>query len=217
MTIIACVRTGERYGMEYVTKLRNMVSRCFPQKHRMVCLTDQPDRCSDVDFVDVTALDLKGWWAKMALFAPEWRGQEKVIYLDLDTVLINEITPLAGVPGEFSICENFTRLHGRTSYPCKYNSSVMVIGGGKCSFVWDRFDRDRHRLLSKHERYGDQAAIEELYPDAPFLQRFVPEGFFVNYRLLTMIKPRLPAAVINFGGSNKPENCSIPWVRESWL
>src|SRR5882724_6653850 len=189
MIIVACVRTGERYGMEYVTKLRNMVARHMPRPYRMVCLTDQPERCTDVDIVDVTALDLKGWWAKMALFAPEWRGLDPVIYFDLDTVLIGDLAPLRNVPGEFSICENFTRLYGKSSYPCKFNSSVMTIGGGKCSFVWDRFERDRWRLLSKHDRYGDQAAIEELYPDAPFLQRFMPENFFLNYRLLTMIKP----------------------------
>ena len=213
--IIACVRTGTVYRMNYVVNLRNMINRYMRKTFEIVCFTDQPDRCEGVTFIDVSGVGLPGWWAKMILFSTEWRGQRKVIYLDLDTVLVNDITPLAGVPGEFAICESFTRLAGNKSYPCKYNSSVMVIGGGMAGFVWSRFESRRDALVKQHERYGDQACIEELYGDAPFLQSLVPVGFFLNYRHLTMIPPKV-ASVINFGGQNKPANCTIPWVQAAW-
>ncbi|MCA1452838.1 hypothetical protein I6F35_06335 [Bradyrhizobium sp. BRP22] len=213
--IIACVRTGTRYGMEYVTRLRNMVARHLPRPYTMVCLTDQPERCSGVAFVDIAVLQLPGWWGKMALFEPAWRDRTKVIYLDLDTVIIGDLSPLTEVAGEFAICENFTRLITNPAYPCKYNSSVMVIGGGMGNFIWNGFDKRRDLLMMTHARHGDQACIEELYPSAPFLQRLLPPHFFCNYRNLTMHPPK-QAAVINFGGNNKPDNCPIPWVKEAW-
>jgi len=216
--ILACVRTGTVYPMKYVINLRNAIYRYMPKPYSIICFTDQQDRCEGVEFIDIGGLGLLGlggWWAKMILFSTEWRGQRKVIYLDLDTVLVNDIAPLAAVPGEFAICESFTRLAGNRAYPCKYNSSVMVIGGGMAGFVWSRFEAQREALLKKHERYGDQACIEELYGDAPFLQSLVPVGFFLNYRHLTMIPPKV-ASVINFGGANKPANCTIPWVQAAW-
>lgn len=214
--IVACVRTGDAYPFHYVTKLISMVGRHLKLPHSFVCLTDQAQRCDGATFVDVREIGLPGWWAKMVLFEPTWRQRSQIIYIDLDTVIVGDLSPLVGVPGEFAICESFTRLAGNTGYPCRFNSSVMMIGGGQCAFVWERFERQRGRLMEKHQPYGDQAAIEELYPDALLLQRFVPKGFFLNYRHLTMIPPK-GAAMVNFGGTHKPHNCPIPWVQREWV
>ena len=214
--IVACVRTGTVYGIEYVTKLRNMVARHMHQSYTMVCLTDQPERCDAVAFVDISELKLPGWWGKMALFEPLWRIGSKVIYLDLDTVLIRAIDRLADVQGEFAICENFTRLLTNPKYPCKYNSSVMVIGGGMGSFIWHAFDLRRDLLMMTHANFGDQHCLESLYPSARLLQGMLPNNFFLNYRQITSHLPKEPVAIINFGGKHKPHNCPIPWVQEQW-
>jgi len=214
--IVACVRTGVAYPFDYVVKLRNMVARHMPREYELVCLTDQPDRCADVTFIAIKEVGLHGWSAKMILFEQSWRGHAKVIYCDLDSVLIGNLAPLADVPGELAICESFTRLAGNKAYPCKFNSSVMVIGPGMAGFVWDAFERRRNDLLERHARYGDQACIEQLAPDAAFLQRLVPKDFFFNYRHLTMHKPK-HSAIVNFGGARKPHNCPIPWVAEEWV
>jgi hypothetical protein len=214
MTIVACVRTGTAFEFGYVVKMRNMVARHMHRPYTMFCLTDQPERCDGVTFLDVEEIGLKGWWAKVILFAPEWRGLHKVVYCDLDSVIINDITPLADAPGEFSIMESPVRRAG-IDYPCKYNSSVMVIGGGQCSFVWSHFDARRDWMMERCGRYGDQRAIELLYPEALFLEPLMPRDFFCNYRHLTMHPPK-HSAVINFGGSHKPHTCPIPWVQEAW-
>ena len=212
--IIGCVFTDNKYPFQYVTTLRNMISRHVTVPYTLFCLTNNPERCSGVTFVDVTAAGLPGWWTKMLLFEPQWRGQSKVVYLDLDTLVIGDLAPLAGVAGEFAILESPVRLAGIANYPCKYNSSVMVIGGGRCEFLWQKFQRNAEQLMFKHARFGDQAAIEELYPAAPFLQTILP-GFFCNYRDLTAHQPK-QAAVVNFGGRHKPHNCPIDWVRRAW-
>ena len=54
--IVACVRTGTRYDFSYVTKLRNMVARNLDLPYTMVCLTDQPERCTGVAFVDISVM-----------------------------------------------------------------------------------------------------------------------------------------------------------------
>jgi hypothetical protein len=212
--IVACVRTGPKFPFMYVERLRNMVARHMGLPYVFVCLTDQRERCDGTIFVDVKEIGLPGWWSKLVLFEPSWRETSQIIYLDLDTVIIGDLAPLADVPHEFAILESPVRAHGVVSYPCKYNSSVMTIAGGRCGFMWQRFDKQRSRLMLEHDRYGDQKAIEELYPDAAILNRLMPKGFFCNYRDLTMIEPK--ASVINFGGNNKPHNCPIHWVQREW-
>lgn len=210
--IIACVRTGTAYPIEHVEKLRNMVSRHLMVEHEIVCLTDQEDRCDDVVFIDIGVLGLPGWWGKMALFEPSWRLVAKVLYFDLDTVIINRLETIALIPGEFAILESPVRASGK-EYPCRYNSSTMVLGPMLGDFMWRRFEDNKPGLMRKHDRFGDQACIEELYPDALLLNRQLP-GCFLNYRYLTGHKPS--ASVINFGGVMKPAACDIPWVREAW-
>jgi hypothetical protein len=214
--IVACVRTGDKYSMDYVLKLRNMVARnLLRAPYEFICLTDRPDRCDATSFIDITALELPGWWGKMALFEPAWRKGRKVLYLDLDTVVCGNLEPLTAPNGELAILQSPVRLAGNFNYPCAYNSSVMVIGSGMASFVWTAFEKRAALLMAKHDRYGDQAAIEELCQHAPHLQRLMPEGFFLNYRDLTMHKPKA-AAVVNFAGTHKPHNCDIPWIVEAW-
>jgi hypothetical protein len=136
----------------------------------MVCLTDQPERCSGVAFIDISIAELPGWWGKLMLFEPQWRAGKKIIFLDLAVSVVGDISPLADVPGEFSICANYVGV-------CKYNSSVMVLGVLLGDFVWRRFEQRRGHLMNKHQKHGDQSCIEELYPSAQLLQRVLPKGF----------------------------------------
>jgi hypothetical protein len=213
--IVACVRTGLKFPFTYVERLRNMVARHMRPPYEFVCLTDQRERCDRAVFIDVREIGLVGWWAKFVLFEPAWRGRSQIIYFDLDTVLVGDVTQLASVPDEFAILESPVRVRGNYNYPCKYNSSVMVIGAGRCTHIWEHFDKKRSPLMLKHDRYGDQAAIEEIYPDAGILNRLMPKGFFLNYRDLAGHQPK-EASVINFGGSFKPHNCPIAWVQREW-
>ena len=163
--VIACIRTGHLLPFDCVKVLRNALARHLPRKYTMVCMTDQPERCSDVAFVDISAMSLPRGWAKMALFEPQWREGAKVIHFDFGTAVIGDISPLADVPGEFSIGDGF-------------DTSVMVIGGGMGNFVWHAFERRRDILLMDHRRAGVSGCLKELYPSAPFLQQLLPPDFF---------------------------------------
>lgn len=219
--ILACVRTGAKYPFGYVVKLRNMIERHTGGRLdvRLVCLTDQPERCRGVDFIDISDEKLPGWWAKMALFKFNWRSGHRVVFLDLDTVIVGSLIPLLHVdlhPFRFGICDNFARLAGSTNWPCKYNSSVMVLDAQMDDVLWRRFNAQRG-LMEANARYGDQMVIEHLiYPDAVLLQHRLPAGYFLNYRNLTEEPPQWPTAIVNFGGKSRPHNSPLQWVKQSW-
>lgn len=211
MITIACVRTGDRYGIEYVAKLRDMVARHLPIEHRFICLTDQPDKLDGVEMIPV--MGLPGWWAKMALFSQSVRGEGKCLYFDLDTVIIGDLTPLAEIDAQFATCANFTRAV-KADYPCRYGSCIMVLADGFGSDIWAAFMAESDRFI-KGCKYGDQQAIEQLYPDAVLLQDVLPEGYLVGRRDFTDQKPE-KAAVMIFAGPHKPHNTPHKWLREAW-
>jgi hypothetical protein len=171
--IVACLRIGVRCCFDRVTTMRNQIARHLDRKHTLVCLTDQPERCSGVAFVDISAIGLVGWWNKMVLFEPMWRGRSKVIFLELDVSAIGDLSPLADVPGEFSVIS-------QKDVAARYDTRVMVIGGGMGNFIWSAFDRRRDLLMMDHRRSGPPTCIEELYPSAQSLQAVLPPGFFSN-------------------------------------
>ena len=216
MITVACVRTGTKYSVGYVLKLASMVARHLSRPHRFICLTDRPGDFTGIETIDVSDLGLRGWWAKLALFALASRSTERILYLDLDMVVCGSLNPLADLNVEFGICANFTRAAGNTKWPCRYGSCVMTFAPGFGADVWTRFSQKRDELMLKAGNHGDQMVIEWLYPTASLLQDLLPERFFVGYRDLS--NDQVPGcSVLVFAGANKPHDCEVQWVKDAWV
>lgn len=218
--IIACVLTGRtKYSMIHVERLHSGVTKHLKQAFRFICLTDWnfPKR-NDLHFID--GVKFPKWWGKINLFDRMFdNGHSRVLYFDLDTVIVGDLSPLANLDVPFGICANFTRAAGHPNWPCKYGSCVMTLGPGfGCTEIWEPFVNRQAEIMRRCSLYGDQKAIEELYPNAALLQHLLPINFFLGYRDLDKLiqgpssyKPLNTAAVI-FAGSHTPEKCTIPWV-----
>lgn len=220
MINIICVRAGTKYGIEYVANLRRMVAEHLPQEHRFICLSDQPERVPGIKFIDISSWcdwRLYGWWAKMLVFlfqsTQKW-GHSPTLFLDLDTVIVGDLTPLATLPTDFSICENFTRLAGNTDWPCRYGSCVMWLPPRFGNYIWRTFHNDMHGWIQRCPR-GDQQAIEQIYPNATYLQNILPTGYLLGRRDFSDSPPP-EAAVMIFAGSEKPHNTKWKWLHETW-
>ena len=88
MLRVVCVRTGTKYGPEYVERLRDMISRNLEHgtAGQFECITDQPETFPGI--VNQPAEDLGGWWSKMGLFIPHrWPEGDRIWFFDLDTLI----------------------------------------------------------------------------------------------------------------------------------
>lgn len=112
------------YSEEWVYKLENMVSKNLNIPYKFVCLTnvDLDTNCIKLSRPN----DLVGWWSKMELFRRDlFTG--RVLYLDLDLVILDSLIPFVEYKTDFGIIKAFGNkgkekkgvVHG-------YNSSVMV-------------------------------------------------------------------------------------------
>jgi hypothetical protein len=162
---VACVwvRGNVPFTADYVLKLRRMVGRHLAAPHRFVCLTDQPDELPGVECSPVpTPQDMFGWWSKMHLFEPG-RLSGRVLYLDLDTVVLGSLDDLLIGNSSLTLIPPAGDFAGRGMMRTvrRYNSSVMCFWAEDCGDLWEQWRPELTREL-----WGDQDFIGLARPSA---------------------------------------------------
>ncbi len=114
--VIICMKWGTKYGPEYVNRLYAMVRRHLRGEFRFVCLTDRSEGIrAEVQCLPIPPLALppgipERGWTKLTTFSPDLHGlQGTALFLDLDVVIVDDITPFFEVPGEFLIIHDWKR------------------------------------------------------------------------------------------------------------
>jgi hypothetical protein len=114
--VVLCMKWGTKYGPEYVNRLYAMVRRHLRGDFRFVCLTDRADGIlPPVECLPIPALDLPAGipergWTKLTTFEADLHGlQGTALFLDLDVVIVDDITPFFEAPGEFLIIHDWKR------------------------------------------------------------------------------------------------------------
>lgn len=215
MLTVACVlRSGGDYAPDYVIRLRNMVRRHIAREHSFVCLSDL-----DIPEVDVRPLvhDWPGWWSKIELFRPGlFEGQ--VLYLDLDTVLVDGIDDIAGYRGELCMLSGFGR--GQPA------SGMMSWQAGLWSAIYEAFRADpqehmaRLRVGSRNApgHVGDQGFIAETVGTGMDRWQSLAPGI-VGKRAVRENGYRLPngTRVVCWSGKPRLHNLEADWLRRHWI
>lgn len=208
---VICVFWGDKYPIDYVVRLQNMVTRNMQHtNYDFYCITDEvlPD--------DIKALkpsDNWGtWWQKVNLFNPEVVPQGKTIYFDIDSVITGNIDDLAAIETNLplTIIENFSM----NKRHCAHNSSVMVWNSGdpKITKIYDEFKKDPARVMST--LHGDQCWIWRVLQND--IANF-PDMFMKSYKYHCKGKglPSNTRAVI-FHGKPDPDEVHDQWVKQNW-
>lgn len=227
MITVACVwvEANVPYSLEYVTKLRDMVRRNLREEHEFVVFTDRPEKAGAFRTMPVQRppIGRAGWWSKIELFNPAHDICGRVLYLDLDVLIIDGLDEIVNFPAEFALVPDGGTFRGRGHLRVvkKYNSSVMV---------WD--DRARPKLERVHRAFGkdvvsrlwgDQDLIGEMLP----YEETMPSDWFPRLSEVSFPWRNGADALISLRSrdakvilSKKPKNEQAaeqwPWFREMW-
>ncbi len=124
---VLCMKWGTKYGPEYVNKLYGMVTRNLQRPFRFVCLTDNNDGIHEgVDCLPLPELDLppgapeRGWNKLTTFINPLFDLEGKVLFLDLDVVIVGSLDSFFDLEDGVHICRDFVRRDGTG------NSSVYL-------------------------------------------------------------------------------------------
>ena len=98
MITVACVFWGDKFSDDYVYNLKSMVERNTTVPHQFVCFSDR-----ELEGIKTVKLipGYEGWWNKMQMFNTDFRLGNRVVYLDLDTLIVDNIDWLLEYDGMF--------------------------------------------------------------------------------------------------------------------
>ena len=199
---VCCVKARPAYDHHYVNRLQAMVAHHMSLPHRFVCFTDDPSgiKCP----TRALPSGLTGWWAELALHRPNVLSGP-VLYLDLDTVILDSLDFIASYGGDFSILRDFYRPDG-------YGSGVMLWRTAQPQ-VWNRWIAEGR----PDNHHGDQGWMEEAVPNADRLQDVFP-GKFCSFKADECDDGApVDAAVMCFHGYPKPHELpETHWAYRLW-
>jgi hypothetical protein len=187
MNKIVTLRVGDKYSEEYVERLFNSLDRNLTVPFTFECVREEK---------------FPGWWNKILLFPPT----ERIVFLDLDTVIVDNADFLFQYDGPFCILRDFYRKDG-------YGSAVMSIASGFGSEISRTFLADSKDAM--RQVHGDQNWIERNVKDADIWQEQFP-GKVVSYKAHCNGKFPNGAAIVCFHGLPRPHEVSDNWMTEHW-
>ena len=229
MITVACVFWGDKFSEDYVYNLKSMVERNTAVPHQFVCFSDR-----ELEGIKTVKLipGYEGWWNKMQMFNTDFKLGNRVVYLDLDTLIVDNIDWLLEYDGTFmgiedlgAVNEHQPELKGRLQ------SGVMSWDYRLNSHLWNRFTSS-----GESQRYrGDGEYLNHIVPkyQRDFIQKRY-KGKLKSYKYqvysegitddLSIIcfhgRPSIPQAMTetvttgwkNSGKTYEPQD----WIKDYW-
>lgn len=204
---------GDKYGPEYVARLRAGVDRHLSAPYRFEVF--RPGACDR----DLTSI--KGCFARLRAFSLKWQKAngiqegDRLVCIDLDVVVTGSLDAL------FDRLEPFVILQGaNASNPCPYNGSLWMLRAGYRQDVWDDFSLEEAARVPHFEFPDDQAWMAHKLPGAAGWKAGPESGVYAFQ------KPGWPkgfglpddARLVVFPGWRDPAQfLGLPWLQRHWL
>lgn len=203
---LTILKSGGEYNHNHVNALYDQVQKFCNINFSFLCLTDIPDN------INCRTLPLKhnwkGWWSKIEIF--QFCLPDTIyFYIDLDTVIVSDITNIVTYPHKFTALGEAMLNRGITE---NLGSGIMSWSGDY-SFLYDIFKSDPIRYAQQHRHRGDQEFIQSQLSSFDTFQNMF-KGLY-SYKFTLQNKDILPddAKIIYFHGRPKPWDVKHDWLK----
>lgn len=228
--VICVLRSGGDYTPLHVAQLHSRLMETLKGPWLFHVLTDYQWEVrglipNESTHVHILKNDWPGWWSKIELFR-NWGLQGKVIFIDLDTVPVGDISPMFDVIPR----ENLVMLQ---DFYYKDRAASGVLGwDADCPMtaavletVYQTFEDAPERHMKANARWGDQRFLDENLPVRPvlwqdLLPKFPLPGMVVSYKVhIRSVDMRTPNQIpegvrlICFHGKPRPWCVNEPWIK----
>jgi hypothetical protein len=216
------------FKAEHVNILENMVARHYHKPHRFVCITDDPEGINGEtfpiwdDLADVRN-PMDRWvscYRRLKIFSKEMIPLfgPRIVVLDIDTIIVDDVTPLWDRPEPFV----GIRLNTGNIQQKRYGGAMYLMDTGAFSEVFDDFDPETspQECIDAGLMGSDQAWLSyKLGPDQAVWTR--NEGVLSSKldRCLRCNHVRPRCRIVMFHGKPRPweHNAQkLRWVAEHW-
>lgn len=148
--IFSVLRSGGDFAVKHVQAMHRQLGKWAPGTP-FVCL-------SDVEVPGVPCIPLKydwpGWWAKMALFDPEIKGD--ILCTDLDNVILGPLDDILSVT-------EYTTQRGQSNALAYYPEAVRAA-------IWAEWIKDPAGHMERFEQH--KSAVRHRFGDGGYIATF---------------------------------------------
>lgn len=151
MYTVVCMKWGDKYGPEYVNRLFNMVARNTTLPFKFVCFTDDAKGLlPEIDARPLPQMDLppdkERGWRKLSLFRKDVGLEGRVLFLDLDTVIVGNIDGYFTMDGKFIFIKHWkpSEKHGIGE------TGVYRFEAGELQFLYDDFMANMEKIKASY-------------------------------------------------------------------
>lgn len=220
MINIVCFKWGDKFSAEYVNKLYYAVNRNVTVPHSFTCFTDDPTgvMCRTESFLK----DLPSWWYIIGLFNKEHNFKGKVLYMDLDTVITDNIDHIVSLDADFAITEDFYRPKGlQTTFimwkPEKYYNLYDILCQQIPTNPKPGYIGGTNGFVEKFVPRKEVTILQDIFPKE-FISYKVHVRDKLNKRLNNLPGDLNTAKIVCFHGKPMPhEMRSLPWMQQHWI
>lgn len=215
MVKIVCVNWGnyEGRGALYVNNLYAAV-KDQPGVDSFVCFTDNSRGLHPGIEARPLPEGVIGWWNKLYLFKEGLFDKgERIIFLDLDTIITGDITDLLSYKGQFAILKDFNWAVGPVFQ--RYAPGMMMWEAGFGHDIWETYEAAGYPTTL---RLGDMDWINNIFGQQNYKPDLIQElfpGRVVSYKVHARDKIPEEASVVCFHGKPRPHQ-ACGWVQEYW-
>ena len=217
------------FNADHVHILKSMIERNLDLDHKFVCITDDPTEllCDTIELWKEPMVNLPerrpNCYRRLKMFeknAAEWMDCDFVLSIDLDVVIVSNITSLVQdmMNHDFSIW-------GDTAKNTHYNGSFWGLRLGSRSSVWNDFDPMKSPIVVNQNGIigSDQGWISYHLGDAE--NKLTKDDGIFSYRIALLQQglksPPERAKMIFFHGNHDPQSAETlfesPWIRDFYF
>lgn len=213
MYTVVCMKWGDKYGPEYVNRLFNMVARNTTLPFKFVCFTDDSKGLlPEIDARPLPQMDLppdkERGWRKLSLFRKDVGLEGRVLFLDLDTVIVGNIDGYFTMDGKFIFIKHWkpSEKHGIGE------TGVYRFEAGELQFLYDEFMANMEKIKASYRH--EQAYVGDVLSKRG-LAAFWPQEWMPSFKYTCMrpfplnffLEPVLPkgAKMVIFHGNPTPD------------
>jgi hypothetical protein len=220
-----CICYGDKYSVEYVQNLYNMVKRNTTLPINFIVFTDHVKMHKmiegDIEVRKFPEYDLEGWWNKLQLFHPDTYLPGVTLYMDLDVVITGNIDCFYSHEAQLDFCG----MNDFNPVTKIWNSSIMRFKQQDLhGRIWHKFMSNRPEYLRKFA--GDQNLISDFIKGTPGCDSF-PDSWTQSYKWYDRTGTRYAkqdmtythngeSLVTVFHGQPNPHESTQEWIKNAW-
>lgn len=228
MTVtVACVYWGNKFSLDYVHNLKAAIERNTTIPHKFVCFSDR-----SIPGVDTKLLrpGYEGWWNKMQLFDPANKAGDRMVYLDLDTIITGNVDWLLEDRSWFMGIEDVGAVNKHQPHlKNRLQTGVMAWEFDPVSFLWNEFVLGFDRIIDSFRGDGEYlSSVINPYQRA-LLQHKYP-GKLKSYKYdVYPNRPEEDVSIVCFHGRPSIEQAMVEaittpmrtyepqqWIKDYW-